>query len=70
MRMSIRNQLNGTVLSITRGAAMAVVKVQLFDSEAVLTSSITVDGAEDLGIEEGKNVTLLIKSTDVSLGVE
>lgn len=70
MRMSIRNQLTGTVLSVTKGAAMAVVRVQLAGSDAVLTSSITLDGAADLGIEAGKAVTLLIKSTDVALGVE
>lgn len=54
MRVSIRNQLAGTVVSATRGAAMAVVKVQLTDTDAMLTSSITIDGADELGIEEAR----------------
>ncbi len=49
---------------------MAVVKVQLDGSEQVLTSSITKDAAQDLGLAAGSAVTLLIKSTDVALGVE
>lgn len=70
MRLSTRNQLTGTVVSIARGEAMAVVKVRLAGGDQVLTSSITVDAAEDLGLTEGADVTLLVKSTDVALGVE
>lgn len=70
MRLSTRNQLKGTVVSIQQGEAMAVVKVRLDGSEQTLTSSITRDAAEDLGLAEGKEVTLLIKSTDVAMGVE
>lgn len=70
MRLSTRNQLKGTVVSVTTGEAMAVVKVRLDGSDQVLTSSITKDAAQDLGLAEGSQVTLLIKSTDVALGVE
>lgn len=70
MRLSTRNQLKGTVVSVTTGEAMAVVKVKLDGSDQVLTSSITKDAAQDLGLAEGGPVTLLIKSTDVALGVE
>lgn len=70
MRLSTRNQLSGTVLSVARGEAMAVVKVQLTGSEVVMTSAITAESADDLGIEVGKEVTLLVKSTEVAIGVE
>ncbi len=70
MRLSTRNQLTGTVVSVATGEAMSVVKVKLTDTDVVMTSAITADSAEDLGIEVGKNVTLLIKSTEVALGVE
>jgi len=68
MRLSTRNQLPGTVQSITTGEAMAVVKVRLNGGETV-TASITRESVEDLGLSEGADVTVLIKSTDVSLGV-
>ncbi|MFQ6325716.1 TOBE domain-containing protein [Nocardia sp. CWNU-33] len=69
MRLSTRNQLDGTVLSVTRGEAMAVVRIQLTGGDEI-TSSITRDAVDDLGLAEGKPVKVLIKSTEVSLGVE
>jgi len=41
MKLSTRNQLPGTVVSVTKGEAMAVVKVKLDSGGAVITSSIT-----------------------------
>ena len=69
MRFSIRNQLQGTVVSVTKGEAMAVVRIQL-DQGPIITSSITRDAANDLGLAEGSKVTALVKSTEVSLAVE
>jgi len=69
MKLSTRNQLAGTVSEVTAGEAMAVVKVALEGGD-VITSSITREAAEDLGLETGKQVIVLIKSTDVGLGVE
>jgi molybdate transport system regulatory protein len=69
MKLSTRNQLPGTVTGITTGEAMAVVKVQLDGGETV-TSSITREAAEDLGLENGSKVIVLIKSTEVGLAVE
>jgi molybdopterin-binding protein len=69
MRLSTRNQLPGTVVSITPGEAMAVVKIQL-DQGPEITSSITRESAIDLGLEPGVKVVALIKSTEVALGVE
>ena len=69
MRLSTRNQLAGKVVNVTTGEAMAVVKVEIPGGQ-VLTSSITLDALKDLGIAVGGDVTLVIKSTDVALGVE
>lgn len=69
MRLSTRNQLDGTVTSVTRGEAMAVVRVRLSGGDEI-TSSITRDAADDLGLTEGSVVKVLIKSTEVTLGSE
>ncbi|WP_433634579.1 TOBE domain-containing protein [Nocardia sp. CA-120079] len=69
MRLSTRNQLDGTVVSVTRGEAMAVVRVRLAGGDEI-TSSITRDAADDLELGDGSRVTVLIKSTEVALGVD
>lgn len=69
MKLSTRNQLAGTVVAVTTGEAMAVVKVRLPGGE-VLTSSITREAVEDLELAEGTDVIVLIKSTEVGLAVE
>ena len=69
MKLSTRNQLPGTVESLVAGEAMAVVKVRLAGSDHVITSSTTRDAARDLGLEPGTQVTVLIKSTEVALGI-
>ncbi|MGQ4600563.1 TOBE domain-containing protein [Nocardia sp. R6R-6] len=69
MRLSTRNQLNGTVVSVTRGDAMAVVRIRLTGGDEI-TSSITRDAADDLQLADGSPVTVLIKSTEVAIGVD
>jgi molybdopterin-binding protein len=70
MRLSTRNQLTGTIIEVTLGTVMATVKVHLDGGDQVVTASITKDAAEDLGLEAGKAATVLIKSTEVAIGVE
>jgi molybdopterin-binding protein len=70
MRLSIRNQLSGTVTSVEIGAVTAIVKVRLDGGDQTVTASITKDAAEDLGLEAGKAATVFIKSSEVAIGVE
>jgi len=70
MRLSTRNQLAGTITEVTVGAVMASVEVRLDGGDQVVTASITKEAVEELGLEAGKAATVLIKSTEVMLGVE
>jgi molybdopterin-binding protein len=70
MRLSTRNQLTGTITDVTLGSVMATVKVKLDGGDQIVTASITKDAAEDLGLEAGQPATVLIKSTEVMIGVE
>jgi molybdopterin-binding protein len=70
MRLSTRNQLTGTITEVTLGSVMATVKVKLDGGEQIVTASITKDAAQDLGLEAGQPATVLIKSTEVMVGVE
>jgi molybdopterin-binding protein len=65
MKISARNQLQGTVRGITRGEAIA--NVQLDVAGQRLVASITVEAVDELGLAEGSEVTALIKASDVIL---
>jgi len=68
MNIGARNQLRGTVTSVTLGAVMAEVKVDVFGKE--LVSAITRASAESLGLCEGSAVVVIMKATEVMLGTE
>ena len=70
MRLSTRNQLTGTITEVTPGAVMATVKVKLDGGEQIVTASITREAVEELGLKVGVAATVLVKSTEVMLGVE
>jgi molybdopterin-binding protein len=67
MRISARNKLPGRVEKITRGAATANVTVDVAGMK--MTAAITVDSVEELGIDEGSEVLVIIKASDVMLAV-
>ncbi|MEU9572035.1 TOBE domain-containing protein [Streptomyces massasporeus] len=66
MSLSIRNQLPGTVTAVTRGEAMATVRVRLTGGQD-LTAAVTREAAQDLRLTPGTAVRALMKSTEVSL---
>ena len=67
MRLSARNQLQGTVVSVDLGSVMAIVVVRLAGGDEIV-SAITKDSAESLGLREGDSVTAVIKATEVMIG--
>ena len=70
MRLSTRNQLSGTITEVNLGAVMATVKVRLDGGDQIVTSSITKDAAEELGLAPGMPATVFVKSTEVTIGVD
>jgi molybdopterin-binding protein len=65
MKISARNQLPGTIRSITRGEAIANVVLDVGGQR--LVASITVEAVDDLGLSEGSEVTAVIKASDVMI---
>lgn len=65
MKISARNQLQGTVQGITRGEAIANVVLDVAGQR--LVASITLEAVEDLGLSEGSQVTAVIKASDVMI---
>ncbi|WP_042402122.1 TOBE domain-containing protein [Streptacidiphilus carbonis] len=66
MTMTIRNQIAGTVASVTPGEVMATVKTRLTGGQE-LTSAVTLEAVKELGLARGSEVRAMVKSTDVSL---
>ncbi len=69
MRLSARNQLNGTIASVDLGAVMATVVIRLDGGQEVV-AAITKDSAENLGLATGDNVMAVIKATEVMVAKE
>lgn len=67
MKLSARNQLQGTVTEINRGEAIANVALDVAGQR--LVASITVEAVQELGIEPGSEVTVIVKASDVMLAV-
>lgn len=70
MRLSTRNQFPGTVVSVTSGEAMSIVKIAITGTDLIVTAAVTKDAVVDLGLEPGRAAIALVKSTEVQLAVE
>jgi molybdopterin-binding protein len=68
MRLSARNLLKGTVTAITKGATTAHVKVEIGNRQ-IVTSSITNETVDELGIKTGSSVIVVIKASGVMIAV-
>lgn len=66
MKLSIRNQIAGTVTAVTLDEVMATVGVHLSGGQHV-TAAVTLESVRELGIEVGSAVRVLAKATEVSL---
>ena len=67
MKLSARNQLEGKITNVEKGAVMSNVKIEISEP-GVITAVITKESAEKLGLSEGDDVTAIIKSTEVIIG--
>ncbi|MCU1465040.1 MAG: hypothetical protein JWM72_968 [Actinomycetia bacterium] len=59
----------GTVVEIHEGAVTTTVKVRL-EVGATMTSSITKEAADELGLAVDTPVVVVVKASDVMIGVE
>jgi molybdopterin-binding protein len=64
MKLSARNQLKGRVIEVRRGATTAHVRIDIGNG-VVVTSSITNEAVDELGLSPGDPVMAVIKASDV-----
>jgi molybdopterin-binding protein len=68
MQLSARNQLMGTVVEVTKGQTTAHVRIDV--TGARLMASITNEAAEELKLTRGMAVYVIIKASDVMIGID
>ena len=69
MRISARNQIKGTIVEVRKGATTSHVRVDIGGGQ-IVTSSITNEAVDDLGIKAGGKVTVVVKASDVMIAVD
>ena len=69
MKISARNQLKGTIVEVRKGVTTTHVRIDIGDGR-IVTSAITNESAEELGLAVGKEAYAVIKSSDVMIAVD
>jgi molybdopterin-binding protein len=64
---SARNQIKGKVVAVQKGQTTGHVRIDI-GGGVIVTSSITNEAIDDLGIAMGDQVTAVIKASDVMVG--
>jgi molybdopterin-binding protein len=64
VKLSARNQINGKIVEVRRGATTAHVRIDIGNG-VIVTSSITNEAVDELGLKAGDNAIAVIKASDV-----
>jgi len=64
MKLSARNQIKGKVIEVWKGATTAHVRIDI-GGGVIITSSITNEAVDDLGLRTGDEAIAVIKASDV-----
>ena len=66
MKYGAKNQLTGTVNEIKRGTVMSQVNLDI-PAGASMSSVLTLEALDDLGINKGDQVKVIVKAVNVLL---
>jgi molybdopterin-binding protein len=69
MKISARNFLEGTIKEIHKGTTTAHVEIELKGGD-IVTSSITNEAVEELGLTKGARAYAVIKASDVMIATK
>ena len=68
MRISARNRLKGTIVEVTKGATTSHVRIDIGNG-VIVTSSITNEAVDELGLKAGAAAYAVVKASDVMIAV-
>lgn len=69
MKISARNRLKGKIVQVTKGATTAHVRIDIGDG-VIVTSSITNEAVDELGLAVGGDAYAVVKASDVMVAVD
>jgi len=69
MKLSARNQFKGKILDVKKGATTSHVRLEIAPG-LIITSSITNEAVEELGLKAGGSAIAVIKASSVMIAVE
>jgi molybdopterin-binding protein len=69
MKISARNQIQGTITDITKGATTSHVRLDV-GGGTIITASITNESVDEMKLAKGQKAVAVIKATDVMIGVD
>lgn len=67
MKISARNQFKGKIVEVVKGQTTAHVRIDL-GGGMLITSAITNDAVDELGLTVGDEAWALVKASDVMVG--
>lgn len=69
MKISARNRIKGEVVEVRKGATTAHVRIDIGNG-VVITSSITNEAVDELGLAVGNDAYAVVKASDVMVAVD
>jgi len=69
MKISARNQIQGTITDITKGATTSHVRLDV-GGGTIITASITNESVDELKLVAGQSAYAVIKAPDVMIGID
>ncbi|MGO4988737.1 TOBE domain-containing protein [Gallicola sp. Sow4_E12] len=69
IKISARNQIKGTIVSIQEGVVNGIVTVDIGNGKEI-TSTISMNSIQELGLEKRKEAYAVIKAAAVMIGIE
>src|SRR5208282_1006847 len=69
MKISARNQINGKILEVKKGATTAHIRLEIAPDE-IITASITNEAVDELGLKVGVEAIAVIKASDVMIAID
>jgi len=64
MKLSARNQIRGKITAVQKGATTSHVRIDIGNG-VTITSSITNEAVDELGLKQGDAAIAVIKASDV-----
>ena len=68
MKLGARNQLTGKITEVRKGQTTAHVRIDIGNG-VIVTSSITNEAVDDLGLKVGDSAIAIIKASDVMVAI-